>query len=192
MVDYGVVHGRFQIVHNDHVTYIMAARKHCRNLIVGITNADPTHIKSELADPNRSRPEANPLSYFERYCMLRAVLLEQGLKPNEFEIVPFPINNPALCRYYIPKTATLFITIYDEWGEEKNNRLKAFGYNTEVLWQKPLDAKGITSTKVRRCIIEGSDFQQLVPPAVYRLVLEWEIGARLRQLARQDRDIKYN
>lgn len=181
MVEYGVVHGRFQIVHNDHVQYIMAAKQRCHNLIVGITNADPTHIKRELADPNRSRPEANPLTYFERYCMLRAVLLEQGLKPGEFELVPFPINNPELCQYYVPQGAVFFITIYDKWGEEKNSRLKSFGYNTEVLWQKPLDEKGITSTRVRRCIIEDSDFQELVPPAAYKLIIEWGIGDRLRQ-----------
>jgi nicotinamide-nucleotide adenylyltransferase len=182
MVEYGVVHGRFQIVHNDHVKYILAAGKRCRRLIVGITNADPLHMRPELADSNRSRPQANPLNYFERYCMLREVLIEQRMAPGSITIVPFPINYPQYCRYYVPEGATFFITVYDKWGEEKEKRLKALKLKTEVIWKKPLTEKGITATMVRQSIIEGGNYSELVPAAVYRLIEEWNIAARLKAL----------
>ncbi|MBP3706729.1 MAG: adenylyltransferase/cytidyltransferase family protein [Clostridia bacterium] len=33
----GVVCGRFQIFHNEHLQYVMAAKEKCEHLIVGIT-----------------------------------------------------------------------------------------------------------------------------------------------------------
>ena len=185
MIPYGVAHGRFQIVHNDHLNYILAAAERCRNLIVGITNSDPLHMKSEQADPNRSRPEANPLTFFERYCMLRAVLLEEGFEPSRFEIVPFPINHPEYGKHYVPAEAVFFLTIYDRWGEEKLRRLQSAGFATEVLWQRTLDEKGISSTLVRQKILDGEEYSSLLPPTVCSLVKEWDIAARLKPLTGQ-------
>ena len=41
-VETGIIHGRFQILHNDHVKYLLAGKQFCRHLVVGITNPDPT------------------------------------------------------------------------------------------------------------------------------------------------------
>lgn len=182
MVEYGVVHGRFQILHNDHLKYLMAAKERCDNLIVGVTNPDPLHTKSELTDPNRSNSPSNPLTYFERHYMIRVVLLEKGLDATEFIIVPFPISTPEHCKYYVPSNATFYLTIYDRWGEEKHNRLKSLGFNVEVLWHKPTAEKGITSTSVRSLISSGKEYQHLIPLPVYELVKEWKIDLRIKQL----------
>jgi len=40
MTERGVVHGRFQVLHNDHVKYLLAGKARCRHLVVGITNPD--------------------------------------------------------------------------------------------------------------------------------------------------------
>ncbi|MHA2009472.1 MAG: nicotinate-nucleotide adenylyltransferase, partial [Promethearchaeota archaeon] len=40
--DLGVIHGRFQVLHNDHIKYLMAGKKLCKYLVVGITNPDPS------------------------------------------------------------------------------------------------------------------------------------------------------
>ena len=37
----GVIHGRFQLLHNDHLKYLLAGKKRCEHLVVGITNPDP-------------------------------------------------------------------------------------------------------------------------------------------------------
>jgi cytidyltransferase-like protein len=117
IVKTGVAHGRFQIVHYDHTRYIMAAKARCEHLVVGITNPDPTLTKHDDANPARDKPEANVLTYYERYKMLQEALQEQGLSSRDFSVVPFPINLPELYKYYVPLDATFFITIYDAWGE---------------------------------------------------------------------------
>ena len=71
MTETGVVHGRFQILHNDHIKYLMAGKSKCRHLIVGITNPDPTLTRKDTADPARSLSDANPFTYYERYQMVK-------------------------------------------------------------------------------------------------------------------------
>ena len=42
MYDIGVIHGRFQVPHNDHLRYLLAGKALCRHLVVGLTNPDPS------------------------------------------------------------------------------------------------------------------------------------------------------
>ena len=122
MIEIGVIHGRFQVLHNDHLKYLMAGKAQCRHLVVGITNPDPTLTRPDAADPNRSNSFANPLAYFERYVMVRTVLEEAGVNSSDLSIVPLPINFPELYVYYVPLDATFFspfMTIGE--GESSNN-----------------------------------------------------------------------
>lgn len=94
----------------------MAAKNKCDFLIVGITNPDPSLIKREDTNPERSLDSSNPFTYFERFSMIKEALLEAGLQRNEFDIVPFPINFPDLIKNYVPIDRSVFyITIYDDW-----------------------------------------------------------------------------
>ncbi|MCI5120191.1 MAG: nicotinate-nucleotide adenylyltransferase, partial [Candidatus Electrothrix sp. AUS4] len=102
MIPTGVIHGRFQILHNDHLKYLLAGKARCEHLVVGITNPDPCQTKDDAADPKRSSDQANPFTYFQRYQMVRAALSRQGIADKAFSVVPFPINLPELYRYYVP------------------------------------------------------------------------------------------
>jgi nicotinamide-nucleotide adenylyltransferase len=102
MIETGVIHGRFQILHNDHLRYVLAGKARCRHLVVGITNPDSSLTAADHADRERHKAYANPLTYFERYVMIRDVLLEAGLSEQEFSLVPFPVNRPELYRFYVP------------------------------------------------------------------------------------------
>ena len=182
MVEQGVIHGRFQVLHNDHLKYLLAGKSRCRHLIVGITNPDPTLTRDDPADPSRSAPRANPLTYFERYTMVREVLLGAGLKQLDFSVVPFPVNFPALYCYYVPMEATFFLTIYDEWGERKLEQFTAAGLTTEVLWRKEHREKGITAEDVRRRMACGEPWAHLVPSETEALMVRWAVPERLRRL----------
>ena len=186
MIDTGVAHGRFQIFHNDHLKYLQAAKARCRHLVVGVTNPDPTLTRFDPADPGRSAPERNPLSYYERYRVLQRALLEQGWGWEDFSIVPLPINFPELYQYYVPLTATFFLTIYDDWGERKFQMFQALGLATEVLWRRPLAAKGLTSTEIRRFMVLGEAWTDLVPPGVAEMLEMFGIPQRLKNLAPRD------
>lgn len=66
-------------------------------------------------------------------------MINAGVRKEEFDIVPFPINFPDKILNYVPLNAKYYITIYDEWGEEKlkilQNDLKL---DVEVLWRVSL------------------------------------------------------
>ena len=180
MHETGVVHGRFQVLHNDHMKYILAAKDRCRHLVIGITNPDPSLTRAESANPERSRPEANPLTYYERHQTVKATLLGRGLTAEDFSIVPFPINFPDLYVHYAPREAVYFVTIYDDWGRAKMARFKEMGLAVEILWDRPLQEKGITAGQVRKLMIEDGFWEELVPPPVAVLMKAWAIPERLR------------
>jgi nicotinamide mononucleotide adenylyltransferase len=179
----GVTHGRFQVLHHDHLKYLLAGKVRCRHLVVGITNPDPSHTRDDPADPQRSSPVANPLTYLERHQLIDSAFLEAGLNLQDFTIVPFPINFPELYRYYLPLDAVFYLTIYDAWGRSKLNRLQEMGLKTEVLWERALTDKGQRATDIRRIMIGGQPWEHLVPAANVALLKSWGIPERLRRLA---------
>lgn len=176
----GFIHGRFQILHNDHLKYLLAGKALCRHLIVGITNPDPTLTREDMADPNRSCAEANPLTYYERQLMVRETLIEAGLDCRDFTIVPFPVNLPELYFCYVPQEAVFFVSIYDDWGRKKRDTFIRLGLQTQVLWEVSLEEKGLSGSDVRQAILKNQPWEHLVPPAVARLVKTWDLLSRLK------------
>ena len=179
----GVIHGRFQMLHNGHMEYLLAGKERCERLIIGISNPDATLIKFNGANPHRSAAASNPLSYFERYEMIRLAMVEAGVPRDEFEIVPFPINYPELLFNYVPRDAKFYMTIYDEWSEEKQKTLQELGCEVEVMWKRSNDEKEISGTEVRACITAGEEWKHLVPPSVYEYVKANALEERITALA---------
>jgi nicotinamide-nucleotide adenylyltransferase len=182
MTEVGVIHGRFQVFHNDHLKYVLAGKSRCRHMVVGITNPDPVLTREDPADPQRSDPASNPLTYYERYVMAREVLLAAGVDYSEFSIVPFPINLPELYRYYVPLDATFYLTIYDEWGRRKIDRFQSLGLKTEVLWARSLDEKGLRACDIRRRMASGDAWEHLVPYRTAQLMQNWSIPERIQRI----------
>lgn len=81
---------------------------------------------------------------------------------------------------YVPSDATFFLTIYDEWGWAKLERFRAQGLRVEVLWERPLEEKGLISAEIRRRMAAGEPWELLVPPDTVGLLKAWGIPARLR------------
>ncbi|MFX1411345.1 MAG: nicotinate-nucleotide adenylyltransferase [Promethearchaeota archaeon] len=183
----GVIHGRFQVLHNDHVKYLLAGKELCNHIIVGITNPDPSLTKSDDSNPHRSMPLANPLTYYERYIMIREVLKEEGLDLSEFSIVPFPINVPELIKFYVPMDVVFFLTIYDDWGRQKKKYLQSLGLNIHVLWEVSFDKKGLSSIDIRDLMIKDKPWEHLVPSSVVKLVKEWDIITRIKIISRKQK-----
>lgn len=179
----GVIHGRFQVLHNDHVKYIMAGKKLCKHLVVGITNPDPLLTKMEDADPERNNPLGNPLTYYERYILVKTVLETEGLKPHQFSVVPFPVNFPERYKYYVPMEAVFFLTIYDEWGKKKLRYFQEQGLRTHVLWEVPREQKGISASEIRELMIKNEPWEHLVPYSISVLLNKWGVPDRIREIA---------
>jgi len=183
-VPVAVIHGRFQVPHNDHLKYLLEGKALCDRLVIGITNPDPGHTRLDPADPSRSDALANPLTYFQRMLLIEAAMMGAGVGREEFVLVPFPINFPELYRYYVPMDALFLLTIYDGWGRRKLELFQSQGLATRVLREVPSQEKGLSSTKVRDVMASGGDWEGMVPPAVAGLLRQWEVPEELAR-ARQ-------
>lgn len=182
----GVIHGRFQPLHNDHMTYLLAGKERCQHLVIGVTNPDPLLTMEDSTDPARSTQEANPLSYFQRYVMIREALPEAGVTHAEFSVVPFPVNRPELYQYYVPLNALFILTIYDDWGRRKLKIFRSLGLETDVMWEKSPEEKGLTGSAIRRYMIRGEPWKHLVPASTAVLLDQWGIPDLLNRVSNCD------
>lgn len=182
----GVIHGRFQMLHIGHMEYLLAGKERCNYLIIGIANPDTSLTKYSDANPHRSMSMANPLTYYERFQMIRGAFLETGIKREEFDIVPFPINYPELLFNYAPMDAKYYMTIYDEWSREKYESLKALGCNIEVMWERTNAEKVTSGTEVRSLICQEMPWDHLVPKSVYDFITTNKIDIRIREMSKAE------
>lgn len=174
MVDIGVVFGRFQILHLKHMEYFLAAKMRCKKLLIGIANPDGGF--------GEKQDKENPLTYYERFQMIHGALIDFGVKREEFEIVPFPIENPELFLNYVPKDASYYVSISDEADEKNLKVLEEKELKIEVLWRKEPETKGITGTEVRTLIAEGEEWKPFVPKKVYEYVVSKSLDDRIKKL----------
>ena len=152
----GVIHGRFQVLHNDHLKYLLAGNRLCRHLVVGITNPDPCLTKEDKTDPGRSDLPANPLTYFERYLMVRSALKEQGISLERFFGGTFTYQLSGavqvLCSYGCRVFFLRYTTI---GGRRKRSLFESLGMKTHVLWEVAPEKKGISGRELRLRISDG-------------------------------------
>lgn len=188
----GVIHGRFQALHNGHMEYLLAGKSRCQLLYVGITNPDPGLTAYTQTNPSRSLPMSNPFNYYERLEMLRESLLEAGVEKNEFRIVPFPINFPDLLKHYVPFNARFFVTIYDSWGREKQQVLESLGLEVDVMWERDVSERLTSGTEVRHLIATDQKWDHLVPPAVYNIITNKGLDTRIKQILITQNEPQYS
>ena len=190
LAETGVIHARFQVLHLKHMEYILAAKMRCRKLYIGITNPDSLHTRDTIYDPNRSTKSANPLTYFERFEMIKGAMAEFGVSESEYEIIPFPISFPEYILQYAQKDAIYYMGICNEWDEEKYRRLKSLGLDISILWKKTPEERGITGSMVRNCIATDQEWAKYVPKSVYRYLTEYHLDERIRRLEKMRLDEK--
>lgn len=151
-------------------------------MVIGITNPDPSMVRRETVDPNRSNLTANPLTYYERYVLIRSVMKENDIDLCDLSVVPLPINRPDLYKYYVPLDAVFFLSIYDDWGKKKLSYFQSLGLKTHVIRKVPLEEKGISASEIRNFMINNQSWEHLLPKSVVHLMKEWKIPTRLKKL----------
>ena len=163
----GSVHGRFQPPHNGHREYILAAKKLCDFLWIGITRYDLTkHSECDVA-PHRADPRANPLTYFERTTLLSRMLLAEGVSAGSFGFLPFPIDEPMRLEQFVPTSVVCFTTVYEPWNREKIRLLEQKGYTVNVLWERSLEEKEFSGSRIRESMRRRDrEWEDHVPAAI--------------------------
>jgi nicotinamide-nucleotide adenylyltransferase len=159
------VHGRFQPFHREHLEYAAWAADGADELLVGITNADPGHVRPEGADTTRDAPEHNPFQYHERHRMIRATVDAAGFDC-PVRIMPFPVNRPALWEHYAPSGAIHYVNVLEEWHRVKARRLKDHGRS--VVTKE--GTRTISGTDIRERMAAGDPWTGLVPAEVATVI----------------------
>ncbi len=177
------VHGRFQPLHNDHVEYIMEAKKRCDYLWIGITKYEIDQLNP--LGRHRERPEANPLTFFERVQIIKEALMDFKVSTANFGFLPFPIENPSALHSFLPVTIPCFTTICDDWNREKIRLLEDCGYQVIVLWERV--PKRISGSRIREDIAAGGEmWHSLVPAATVRAIEKLNLQERIRMLLKKN------
>lgn len=167
------IHGRFQIFHNNHLRYLRNAIAHFPNakkLIVGITQPDNTTLVGGSGQPvHRTRLTDNPLTYEQRKEMIvRLIADEIEDSQLEFEITPFPIEDPdADLSKFISTNTIMTLGYCDDWTTQKIAILTSNGYGNICIVQNDSNGDRISGSMIRKKIrSDDSEWLKIVPPSI--------------------------
>jgi len=161
--------GRFQPFHLGHYSTICAIAKEVDELVIGIGSAQKSH------DP------WNPFTAGERVMMIRHALEDADVKHYAIPIEDLQRN--AVWVSHIISMSPPFDVVYS------NNPLviQLFREANMNVRQPPMfNRKGYSGTEVRKKMIEGEDWRQLVPAAVAEVIDEIGGVTRIRNVSMQD------
>jgi nicotinamide mononucleotide adenylyltransferase len=164
---YGMILGRFQPFHLEHLRYFRLAWEQSEKVIIGITNPDPTTIVEDASNQHRHLPEENPLTFIDRLMMIQETLHSEGYPMEHIYTVPVPIHHPERWHYYIPAGTALFVVTYSDWERKKAKRLRNAGYQVVVVDSLQ---KGISGQKVRSRFRSNGNWEELVPSTVVHFI----------------------
>jgi nicotinamide-nucleotide adenylyltransferase len=126
----------------------------------------------------------NPFTAGERIEMIKGALNSEKIDPGCYMIIPIP-DAPAH-RVWVSQVESQtprFDIVYSNQSLTKRLLLEA-GY--EVKGIKLYERGKYEASEIRRRILEGENWKDLVPPEVYRFVQEIDGENRIRDLAKTD------
>lgn len=151
--------GRFQPFHVAHLELVLHALTLAESVVVGITNPDERSLRPVASSQHRHRRTANPYSYLDRARMIGAALRTEGVAPEQFDVVPFPLD-PA-CTSYVPIGTLQLVRVYGPWEREKVALLERLGYPVLVLPGQPEGR--VSGTDIRAARLAGESWRASVP-----------------------------
>ena len=164
------VTGRFQPFHVDHLSLVQHALGRAERISVAITNPDQRSLKAEPSSSHRHLDASNPFTYRERARAITAALLRDGVPAECFDVVPFPLDVPAVLASYVHPDALQVVRIFSAWERDKSDALEQYGYSVLRL-QGSMESR-VSASDIRRAIAEGQPWEHLVPPGVAEVLLE--------------------
>lgn len=172
----GLMAGRFQPFHNGHLALARRALGECGELVIVIGSAQFNFL------------EKDPFTAGERMLMIHEGLREAGADLSRCYIVPVRNDeNNARWLANLRSQVPPFDAVYS--GNEFVAYL-ASAQDPSLAVVRPdfLREKEYNGTNIRRLISSGSsrDWEQLVPPAVARLIGQVGGVERMRMLARSE------
>ncbi len=162
--------GRFQPVHNGHMEVIKAILDEWEEVVIGIGSAYQSHTLK------------NPFTGGERAEMIIASMKEEDLK--NYFIVPVPdIDRYELWPRHISSISPKFSAVYTN-----NPILKSLfgeqGYDVKTTAM--FSREDLSGREIRRRILDGESWHDLLPDTVVKIMEELNGVERLRLAASND------
>jgi len=156
MKDTGLFIGRFQPFHLGHLATVRYALKKVEHLYIVVGSSQKSH---------ESR---NPFTAGERILMIRNTLNDEKIDSSRYLIIPVPdATGHAVWTAFIDQVVPKYEVIFS------NDRLtlQLFKEKGVRTVEAPLyDRPKFSATEVRRRILEGGNWKELVPKSVSRLI----------------------
>ena len=151
---YSLVIGRFQPLHLGHMEVLSKCASESDHLIVGIGSAQYSHHPS------------NPFTAGERYLMIDRALTEAGIR--NYSIVPVEdLNRYSVWVSHVESMCPPFRRVYT--NNPMTRRLfEEAGY--EVRHSHIYNREYYSGTEIRRRMVNGEDWRDLVPDATARVI----------------------
>ncbi len=168
----GLLIGRFQPFHKGHVYVVKKVLREVDEIIIGIGSAQLSHTLE------------NPFTAGERLMMIANSLAENGIEKNYYIIPIQDVNNNSLWVSHVRSLTPPFTKVYS--GNTLVKRLFS-EVGVEVKTPPMFNRRVYSGTEIRRRMLEGEPWEDLVPEAVVRVVKEVQGVERLRDLAKTDK-----
>jgi len=173
MVKRGVFVGRFQPFHNGHLKAMEDILKKVDELVIVVGSSQYSHRVN------------NPFTAGERITMIRRALEEEGIQPSRYWIVPVPDTHVHMIWVsqvvgYTPKFDVVYTNdpLTRRLFVERGFKVKPVPFHEREVY---------SATEIRKRIIDGENWEELVPKGVAQVINEIGGVERLRDLAKTDK-----
>ena len=169
----GVFVGRFQPFHKGHLGAIKKIVDEVDELVIIVGSSQYSHRLD------------NPFTAGERITMIRRALEEEGIRLSRIWIIPVPdVHQHVLWVSQIVGYSPKFDVVYT--SEPLTYRLfMEAGFRVELV--PPIKREVYLATEIRKRMIDGKNWEELVPSCVVRFIKEIEGNIRLCDLYKNDR-----
>lgn len=173
MVKRGLFVGRFQPFHLGHLNAVRGILKEVDEVIIAVGSAQYSHRKN------------NPFTVGERVVMIRRALEEAGIPTSRYWIIPIPDLHIHMVWVsevigYTPK----FDVVYTNEPLTRRLFVEA-GFEVRPI---PFhERETYSATEIRTRILNGENWEELVPRAIAEYIKEIDGVQRLRDLAKSDK-----
>ncbi|MEK6891976.1 MAG: nicotinamide-nucleotide adenylyltransferase [Nanoarchaeota archaeon] len=158
--------GRFQPFHNAHLVDVRNILKKADEIIIAIGSSQEKNTKE------------NPFSYNERKGMITKTLKNNKVK--NFKIYPVPdLYDDYKWTSYILENLPKFEDAYsgNEWTIRCFRKHKINAHKIKLI-------KGISSTIIRKMVVNNKNWEKLVPEEIYTCIKKIKGETRINNLSK--------
>ena len=165
----GLVVGRYQPFHLGHLHAVKEILSQCDMLIMGIGSAQYSHTRE------------NPFTAGERYQMIHSALNDEGVSEKVHIIPIMDVNRYSVWVSHVRSLVPPFSITFTNNPLTQRLFIEA-GY--KVRPTKIYSRDKYSGTNIRELMINGGEWNTLVPPGVHRVIEGFGGVERVRELFR--------